>query len=103
VFLRAVGHQGFLRLVDASIAFLAVLASPAGAQPVRPTLDIATLRVEVTWAESEAEIRTARARLGNRAMVGPIRGRELGFAVLVKRGEEYVCRIVALKPEDVDD
>lgn len=36
-------------------------------------------------------------------MVGPIRGRELGFSVLVKRGDEYICRIVTLKPRDVDD
>src|SRR5690554_170601 len=86
-----------------AMAFFAYSISALASETVRPSLELSAVRVEVTWVESEAEIRTARARLGNHAIVGPIRGRELGFSVLLRIDGEYVCRIVALKPENVDD
>ncbi len=91
------------RAVLLSVLFVAALS--ARAEPVAPSLDITAVRVEIVWARTNAEIDAARKRYD-----ADVRDRHRkvpqtpeGFSVLVRRGDEMVCRLFVLQPERVDD
>ena len=88
------------------IALLALVALVASAQRIVPTIDFSAMKLEITWVRTNAEIEEAREEYGaaieqegNRR----VPQRPEGFAVLVRRAGELVCRLWALKPENVDD
>jgi hypothetical protein len=85
---------------------LALFARPAHAEDVVPTIDFGVLKLEVTWVRSNAEIEGARKRHGAELEQQGHRRvpqKPEGFAVLVGRNGELVCRLWVLKPENVDD
>ena len=89
---------------------LALLAGPAWSDPIRPTLELAAVRLEVTWVHSSSEL--ARIRRQYERPVGDSRSRAgigggldqlRGFSVLGKRNGEYVCLVYIYKPLILDD
>jgi hypothetical protein len=94
------------RALSVVTAALAVLAAPARGEDVRPSVDFGEMKLEVTWVRSNAQIEQARKRYG--AEIADQGHRRVpqkpeGFAVLVGRDGELVCRLWVLKPENVDD
>ena len=85
---------------------LALLAGPAHGEAIQPTIDFSAMKLEVTWVRSNAEIEHARKRYG--AEIEEEGHRRVpqkpeGFAVLVRRDGELVCRLWVLKPGNLDD
>ena len=89
---------------------LALLATGAHSQPVRPTLGLTSVRVEVIWVHSASEL--ARIRRQYERPVGDSRSRvgigggldrTRGFSVLGKRNSEQVCLVYVYQPATVDD
>jgi hypothetical protein len=85
---------------------IALLARLAHGEDVKATVDVSEMKVEVTWVQSNAEIEDARKRYG--AEIEQQGHRRVpqqpeGFAVLVRRNGELVCRLWSLKPRSVDD
>ena len=94
------------RVVLTLLALLALVAVMASAQRIVPTIDFIGVRLEITWVRTNAQIEEVRKgyraetlQQGNRR----VSQRPEGFAVLVRRGGELVCRLWVLKPENVDD
>lgn len=87
------------------IACFAFLPLCALAQRITPTLDLAAVRVEITWAESQGEINRLSVEHGQRPAVEGPRPKTLltGFALLVRREGELVCKLFLKKPQRVDD
>lgn len=88
---------------------LALLALPAHADDrIRPTLDVTEFKLEIHWVESEADVFKARAQY---TPPGDARkefrqrndASEEGFAVLVRKGADLICRVFVLKPAFVND
>ena len=78
----------------------------AHGEGIQPTIDSRAIRLEVTWAKSNAEIERARERYG--AEIAEEGHRRVpqkpeGFAALVRSDGGLVCRLWVLKPGDVDD
>jgi hypothetical protein len=89
-----------------AIVALAFFAGPAHGEDVEPSIEVGGMKLEVTWVRSNAEIELARKRYG--AEIEEQGHRRVpqkpeGFAVLVGRDGELVCRLWVLKPENVDD
>ena len=85
---------------------LALLAGPALGEDIKPTIDFSGMKLEVTWVRSNAEIESARKRYGaeiKEAGHRRVPQKPEGFAVIVRRDGEFVCRLWVLKPENVDD
>jgi hypothetical protein len=87
-------------------ALLALVALAASAQRIVPTIDFSAMKLEITWVRTNAQIEEARKEYG--AEIEQEGNRRLpqkpeGFAVLVRRAGEVVCRLWVLKPENVDD
>lgn len=82
-------------------AFL--MSASVAAQSVRPSLDLDSVRVEVTWVESRAELKSLRREWGQPKIDTVVRTRLTGFSVLGKRDGEYVCLLFVQRPESVDD
>ena len=94
------------RVMIAFIALSAVIALAASAQRIVPTIDFSAMKLEITWARTNAEIEEIRERYGAKIeQEGHRRIQQIpeGFAVLVRRGSDLVCRLWILKPENVDD
>jgi len=71
-----------------------------------PTIDFSAMKLEIAWARTNAEIEEIRERYGAKIeQEGHRRIQQIpeGFAVLVRRGSELVCRLWILKPKNVDD
>ena len=89
---------------------LALLATPADSQPVRPTLEFTSVRVEVMWIHSASELARIRQQyerpagdIRSRAGIGGGLDRTRGFSVLGKRNGEQVCIVYIYRPVRVDD
>jgi hypothetical protein len=89
---------------------LAFLAAPAWSDPIRPTLELTSVRIEVTWVHSASEL--ARLRQQYERPVGDSRSRVGigggldrlgGFSVLGKRNGEHVCLVYIYRPAFLDD
>lgn len=89
---------------------LALSVAPAYPQSVRATLQLTSVRVEVTWVNSASEL--ARIRQQYERPVGDIRSRggigggldqTRGFSILGKRNGEQVCIVYVYRPLNVDD
>lgn len=97
--------------IAVSLLLLALLWLPAkAAAPIRPTLNLTSVRVEVTWIKNSAELDAIRRRYrpfsdGDvRAAFGRYAaGLEKGFSVLVRKDDQFICRIYVFKPIVVDD
>ena len=88
------------------LAVLALVALAASAQRIVPTIDFSAMKLEITWVRTNAQIEAAREEYG--AEIEQEGNRRVpqkpeGFAVLVRRAGELVCRLWVLKPENVDD
>jgi hypothetical protein len=99
----AVSMRPALRVAIVALAFF---AGPAHGEDVEPSIELGEMKLEVTWVRSNAEIERARKRYG--AEIEEQGHRRVpqkpeGFAVLVDRDGELVCRLWVLKPENVDD
>lgn len=90
----------------AGLLGLALLPGPALGEDVKARIDLSEMKLEVTWASSNAQIEQARKRYGAEIEERGHRRipqRPEGFAVLVARDGELVCRLWVLKPANVDD
>jgi hypothetical protein len=78
---------------------------------VRPTLNITSVRVEMTWVKDGAELDAVRRRCRPFFSDGDARaafgrsaaGLEKGFSVPVRKDDQLICRIYVFKPIVVDD
>ena len=86
--------------------------APADAEWIDPTLDLASVLVEVTWVADERELADIRKRYETplqRSKAGASTyGKRpddgiLSFSVLGKRDGNWVCLIFARHPQRVDD
>ena len=86
-------------------AVLTISALGATAQTrISPTLELASLRVEVTWVTSSADMDALRLQYGRRpAIDNVIRTRLTGFSVLARRDGEYFCLLFLQRPRRIDD
>jgi hypothetical protein len=97
-----------IRALATSVLFCA-LGAPALAERVVATLDVTSVRFEVNWVADAAALAHVRAEYERpafhmrEAASNAAWGRVHGFSVLVKRGEEYICRLYAVRPTQVDD
>ena len=88
------------------LVLLALVALAASAQRIVPTVDFSAMKLEIRWVRTLAQIEAAREEYG--AEIEQEGNRRVpqkpeGFAVLVRRAGELVCRLWVLKPENVDD
>jgi hypothetical protein len=79
------------------------LTSVASAEPVRATLDLSAVRVEITWVETQAEMKRLRSEHGKAPLDSVIKTELKAFSVLGKRDGDYVCLVFAFRPRSVDD
>jgi hypothetical protein len=94
-----------------SLLLLALLWLPAKAvAPIRPTLNVTSVGLEVTWVEDSAELDAIRRRYrpfsdgdALAAFGRRVAGLEKGFSVLVRKDDQFICRIYVFKPIVVDD
>ena len=89
---------------------LALLSTPAHPQPVRATLGLASVRLEVVWVQSASELARIRQQyerpagdIRSRTGIGGGLDRTRGFTVLGKRNGEQVCLVYVYRPVRVDD
>jgi hypothetical protein len=95
---------------------LGTLPLSSAAQSVAPTLDLAAVRVEITWIADRAELAEIRRKYETRtsaanarqqrqaaARLGSRQPSEAGFSVLGKRNGEHVCLIFVERPTVVND
>jgi hypothetical protein len=74
------------------------------AEQIAATLDLATVRVEITWVASLDEMNRLRRGYGQPPLGDPVfRSRLTAFSVLGKRDGEWTCLLFVPKPERVDD
>jgi hypothetical protein len=88
------------------LALLALVTLAASAQRIVPTVDFSRMKLEITWVQTNAQIEEAREVYGAEIKQQGHRRvpqKPEGFAVLVRRDGELVCRLWVLKPENVDD
>ena len=96
--------------IRALLVALALLAAPARSDPIQPTLELTSMRVEVTWVNNASELAhlrrqyerpvgNSRSRAGIAVGVDQLRG----FSVLGKRNGEYVCFVYIYRPVILDD
>lgn len=93
--------------VPVAALFVLWTATPwtaARAQRVVATVDLPTVRVEVTWVESQRQMDSLRREFGRTRLARSSRETRLhGFAVLGKRDGEYVCLLFVQRPQRVND
>jgi hypothetical protein len=83
------------RVVPPLLALLALVALAASAQRIAPTIDFGGVKLEITWVLTNAQIEEVRKEHGAEALQRGNRRvpkRPEGFAVLVRRGGEFICR-----------
>jgi hypothetical protein len=88
-----------------ALTFALIVNAPVCAERVDPTHHFTAFRIEVTWAESSAELERYRRQHGHKRKPGQA-GRPTrlnGFSVLGKRDGELVCLIYAIMPKQVND
>jgi len=89
-------------------AYLGIgLARPSeAAEPraLQETITVNSVRIEMIWVETQAEMDRKRREYGARVVTDPVIRTSLqGFSVLGKRDGELVCLIFSPKPERFDD
>jgi hypothetical protein len=90
-------------------AFLAAcagfgIAPSEASDALRETMKINSVRVEVTWIKTQAEMDQKRREYGSRVVKNPVIRTTLeGFSVLGKRDGELVCLVFSPEPERFDD
>lgn len=96
--------------VRALLVALAFLAAPAWSDPIRPTLELTAVRIEVTWVHSASELARIRRQYErpvsysrSRAGIGGGLDRLRGFSVLGKRNGEHVCLVYIYRPAILHD
>jgi hypothetical protein len=91
-----------------ALAFVGVCAALApaasGQDALRLTRTVESVRVEVTWVASQAELKAKSREYGVRWVPKTVINTKLhAFSVLGTRDGELVCLIFAPKPERFDD
>jgi len=67
-------------------------------------MTVSSVRVEVIWIETQAEMDRKRREYGSRIATASVIKTSLeGFSVLGKRDGELVCLVFSPKPERFDD
>lgn len=96
--------------IRAWLVGLTLLAAPAWSDPIRPSLELTAMRIEVTWVHSASELARIRREYErpvgdsrSRAGIGGGLDRLRGFSVLGKRNGEYVCLVYSYRPVLLDD
>ena len=96
--------------IRALLVGLALLAAPAWSDPIRPTLELTAVRIEVTWVHSASELAHIRRQYErpvgdsrSRAGIGVGVDQLRGFSVLGKRDGEDVCLVYIYRPVILDD
>jgi hypothetical protein len=80
------------------------LSPTLASQPLHSTISIESVRIEVTWVSSQAELDARRREYGTPRPAGTVIPENLqAFSVLGKRDGELVCLIFAPKPARFDD
>ena len=95
-----------IRTLHVGALAVALLARPTRGEDVQPSVGFSEMRLEVTWVRSNAEIEHARKRYGQEIEQEGHRlvpQKPEGFAVLVARNGELICRLWVLQPKNVDD
>ena len=83
---------------------IAPLSAAADPRALHETMNVNSVRIEVTWIETQAEMDRKRREYGSRIVTDSvIRTALRGFSVLGKRDGELVCLVFSPKPERFDD
>ncbi len=83
---------------------IAPLSEAADPRALHETMNVTSVRIEVTWIETQAEMDRKRREYGARIVTDSvIRTALQGFSVLGKRDGELVCLVFSPKPERFDD
>jgi hypothetical protein len=92
-------------LLTAYVGFgIASLSEAADPRALHETMNVNSVRIEVTWIETQAEMDRKRREYGSRVATDPVIKTALhGFSVLGKRDGELVCLIFSPKPERFND
>jgi hypothetical protein len=91
-------------LASITAALLGYSSAAAGERLARPAISIDSIRIEVIWVESQAQLDAKRLEYGTpRPASGVIRATLEAFSVLGKRDGEPLCLIFAPKPARFDD
>ncbi len=94
------------RLLLTAYIGLGIAPLSAGADPraLHETMNVNSVRIEVIWIETQAEMDRKRREYGNRIVTDSVIKTALqGFSVLGKRDGELVCLVFSPKPERFDD
>jgi len=93
------------RLLLAAYVGLGIAPLSAAADPraLHETMSVKSVRIEVTWIGTQAEMDRKRREYGTRIVTDPVIKTALqGFSVLGKRDGELVCLVFSPKPERFD-
>ena len=83
---------------------IAPLSAAADPRALHETMNVNSVRIEVTWIETQAEMDRKRREYGTRIVTDSVIKTALqGFSVLGKRDGELVCLVFSRKPERFDD
>jgi hypothetical protein len=83
---------------------LACSSASAADRLDHPAISIDSLRIEVIWVESDAELEEKRREYGRpRPAMGVVRESLRAFSVLGRRDGELLCLIFAPRPGRFDD
>jgi hypothetical protein len=83
---------------------IAPLCDAADQKALHKTMDVNSVRIEVTWISTQAEMDSKRREYGARIVTDSVIETALrGFSVLGKRDGELVCLIFSPKPKRFDD
>jgi hypothetical protein len=83
---------------------IAPLSEAADRRALLETLSVNSVRIEVTWIETQAEMDRKRREFGSRVVTDSVVKTALrGFSVLGKRNGDLVCLVFSPKPERFDD
>ena len=94
------------RLLLTAYIGLGIAPLSEGAEPraLRETTTVKSVRIEVIWIETQAEMDRKRREYGTRIVTDSVIKTALqGFSVLGKRDGELVCLVFSPKPERFDD
>jgi hypothetical protein len=87
--------------IGLGIAPLSEAAEPRG---LHETMSVNSVRIEVIWIETQAEMDRKRREYGSRTVTDSVIKTALqGFSVLGRRDGELVCLVFSPKPERFDD
>jgi hypothetical protein len=104
--LRAAAAAAATRLLLTAYLWLGIAppSEAADSKGLLETMSVNSVRVEVTWIETHAEMDRKRREYGARVVTDAVIKTTLrGFSVLGKRNGELVCLVFSPKPERFDD